>query len=446
MRTDQRLVLAGDSSFTQGYAGELAAQAQQDPRVVLAGFTVGADLATLYDASTAVVQPSSLEGLPLTLLEAVGHDCAVVASDIAPHLEVLARGTHRHLLFPVDDEAALAAALERVLEPAAAVGSPESAALRADVLHRYSWDDAVDRLEDVYRAHVRTRPARPVSEDVERARHGASTRGRAVVRTVRRAARAVDGRAHPLPHFLVLGAQRSGTTSLFSDLASHPKVRVPLAKELHYFTLHERRPLEWYRRCFPLLADDEQTFEATPYYLFHPHVPQRVARTLPTARFVVILRDPVERAISHFLHTRRTGHEPLDLAAALDAEPARLDRVAADGWRGAVAHDVARQHSYLARSRYGEQLERWFEHVPRERVHVLRTEDLAARPEQELAAVTDFLGLHPWTPGAFAHHTRRPAGTRSPDLATAGVRERIREELAPDTERLRELLGWDTAW
>jgi len=445
--TDHRLVLAGDSSFTDGFTATLREAAAADPRVVLAGFAMGEDLATLYVHCSAVVQPSSLEGLPLTLLEAVGHDAVVVASDIAPHVEVLGHGSQRHRLYPVDDEHALVAALTEVLTaPPAGAGTTSgdgvarSAQLREDVLRRYSWDDATARLEQVYLQAIGARAVRR-----ERRRHEVTGRARAVVRTARRTARGLQGDGHPLPDFVVLGAQRCGTTSLFDDLVRHPQVRAPLAKELHYFTLHHRRPLEWYRRCFPVLREGEQTFEATPYYLFHPSVPARVARALPDARFVVLLRDPVARAVSHYLHTRRTGDEPLDLERALDAEPDRMRRAARLGVDSPAAHEIVRQHSYLSRSRYGEQVERWLEQVPRERLHVLRTEDLAADPARELSALTAFLGLEPWLPQEFTHHTRR--GTvPQPDLLTDGLRDRLREQLEPDVERLTGALGWSRGW
>jgi glycosyltransferase involved in cell wall biosynthesis len=435
--TDQRLVLAGDSSFTDDYVAELTAATARDPRVVMAGFTVGDDLAALYAGSSAVVQPSSLEGLPLTLLEAIGHDAPVVASDIAPHVEVLGAGSPRHLLFPVDDEDALVAALTRVLAAPGADDLPAAQRLRQDVLARYSWDDATTRLEDVYRRVVGREAGQ---ERRDRRRHEARGRARSVVRAARRGVRRPAER--PLPQLLVVGAMRSGTTSLYTDLVRHPQVRPPLAKELHYFSLHHDRGTDWYRRCFPVLGDGELTLEATPYYLFDPLVPARVAATLPDARFVVVLRDPVERAVSHYLHTRRTGDEPLELAEALAAEPERLASVA-DATAGR-RHEVSRQYSYLARSRYGEQLERWFAHVDRDRVLVLRTEELADRPQDQLDRVHAHVGLPAWRADGHTRHTRRRegAGPAVPDDLVA----RLRAELDPDVARLTSLLGWDRGW
>lgn len=145
-----RLVLAGGSSYTDAYAAELAQLAAGDARVVMPGYVYGADLEALYDHAAAFVLPSSLEGLPLTLLEAASHAVPIVASDIAPHLEILGPGRAGARVFPSGDELALAAALDRVL------GHPDgertgAARLRERVLDHYSWDRAVEATETLYR-------------------------------------------------------------------------------------------------------------------------------------------------------------------------------------------------------------------------------------------------------------------------------------------------------
>jgi hypothetical protein len=246
-----------------------------------------------------------------------------------------------------------------------------------------------------------------------------------------RGARAWVSAPGALPAFLVVGAQRCGTTSLHSYLAAHPQVRAATGKELQYFSLHYGRGERWYRGHFPPPAPGRVSFEASPLYLFHPAAPARVAATLPEGRFVALLRDPVERAWSHYLHTRSYGHEPLDFASALAAEPERLE--SPDGFR---------RYSYAARGRYAEQLSRWFAHVPRERLHVVRSEDLYADPAAVYAGVLEFLGLEPFTPPEFAVHTRRVDRTGPPDDAVAP----LRDHFAPHNARLADLLGWPDPW
>ena len=145
-----------------------------------------------------------------------------------------------------------------------------------------------------------------------------------------RAWRRATAPARDLPDFVILGAQRSGTTSLYDWLSDHPAVVPATRKEVHYFDLHYDRGLGWYRAHFPMGHGAHLTGEATPYLLFHPLAPDRVARDLPpTTRFVVLLRHPVQRAVSHYWHERRMGTESETLAVAVAAEEQRL--AGADG-------------------------------------------------------------------------------------------------------------------
>jgi hypothetical protein len=243
-----------------------------------------------------------------------------------------------------------------------------------------------------------------------------------------------------LPQFLILGTQRGGTTSLYRYLAEHPDVRRPLRKEIQYFTLHHGRGEGWYRSHFPFSGT---TFEATPYYLFHPQAPARAAACVPDAKLLVLLREPAGRAFSHWQHTRGRGLEPLGFEDALDAEAARVDgeaaRLASDPSYRSEAH---RSWSYATRGQYAEQLERWLAVYPREQLLVVRSEDLYERPAETHARVLEFLGLPVVTLHQYARHTRRAGSGAMP----AGVRERLRTHFRPHNERLAALLGPDVRW
>jgi glycosyltransferase involved in cell wall biosynthesis len=146
---DHRLAIVGDSSFSDDFSRHLRDLAADDPRIVFTGFAFGDTLAALYQHAAVFVQPSALEGLPLTLLEAVSYDCPVLVSDIPPHLEVVGQGSSRHRTVPVDDLEALTVALDQMLR---AERTPDPAAdeLRSAVVSHYSWDTAVLELEQVY--------------------------------------------------------------------------------------------------------------------------------------------------------------------------------------------------------------------------------------------------------------------------------------------------------
>lgn len=146
---DLRLVIAGGSSFTDEYVRSLHALADADPRVLMTGYVYGPTLDELYTNAAAFVLPSSLEGLPLTLLEAASYGPPVVASDIPPNLEIVGSEGPGRRVFHTGDEAGLAAAIERALADPAA--EREAAArFRSHVLDTYRWDEVADRTESLY--------------------------------------------------------------------------------------------------------------------------------------------------------------------------------------------------------------------------------------------------------------------------------------------------------
>lgn len=268
---------------------------------------------------------------------------------------------------------------------------------------------------------------------------------RGAVRSTRAWSRTVGaGRIGSMPHFLVIGAQRCGTTALFRYLAAHPQVQPATGKELQYFSMHAGRGDRWYRGHFPAADGELRTFEASPYYLFHPAVPARVASALPEARFVVLLRDPVERAYSHYLHSRSLGVEPLAFGAALDAEADRLRAAVRYGEQTRAAHHALRSFSYVGRGRYAEQLDRWFSHISPDRILIVRSENLYAHTSAVYGEILAFLELDPFRPGEFARPTRR--ADPGPSQLTPELRERLATEFAPHDARLARMLDWAQAW
>jgi Sulfotransferase domain len=202
------------------------------------------------------------------------------------------------------------------------------------------------------------------------------------------------------PSALIIGAQRSGTSSLFNYLARHPHVRAPVTKEVHYFDFHFRKPVLWYRGRFPYsrkLRAGALTFEASPYYLAHPLVPGRAARLLPEVKLIALLRNPVDRTLSHYHHEVRGGRESLSFAEAIEREAERLageeERLGNDPEYYSFNHH---RYSYTTRGLYLQQLRRWMVHYPRGQLLVLQSEWLFRDPAAATAAVHDFLGLGPF--------------------------------------------------
>ena len=269
-----------------------------------------------------------------------------------------------------------------------------------------------------------------------------------------------------LPTFLIIGAQRAGTTTLFAHVRRHPDVEPPRAdgpsvnslKELHFFDENYWRGTGWYRAFFPLVASQLAAQlrgrrmicgEATPYYLFHPQVPKRVAETIPNARLIALLRNPVERAYSHYQHERKLGMEDLSFEAAVEAETERLAgleealaKVKPERTKeGRRIHHHHFHRAYVNRSLYANQLERWLAYFPREQLLVLRSEDFLARPDETFGEVFAFLGVRPWkVPG---YEARNVSSYAPIDPA---LRARLEQQFAEANARLSQLLGRELAW
>lgn len=264
-------------------------------------------------------------------------------------------------------------------------------------------------------------------------------------RQARELARRVSAPWRALPAFVVIGAMKAGTTSLYAYLSDHPQVVPALRKEVHYFDVQHRRGEGWYRSMFPLRAQlrgGRVTGEASPYYLRHPSAPARCATLLPQARLLVLLRDPVERALSHWQHAHRLGHETLPFGPALAAERRRET--------GELPCDEAtvRHLSYVGRGRYDEQLQAWLRHYPREQLLVCTSEQLFTEPARTYREVLAFLGLDPdHTPPFRAYNSGASTSGASGGLAIdPEVRADLEQTFAGPTRRLAELLGWQDPW
>ena len=250
-----------------------------------------------------------------------------------------------------------------------------------------------------------------------------------------------------LPDFLVIGVMKGGTTSFFNYLGQHPQVRPPFRKEIKYFDLHYGEGPGWYRAHFPLrskMTPGMVTGEATPYYLFHPQAAQRIARDLPGVKLICLLRNPVDRAYSHYQHMVRVGRETLSFAEALAKEEERLEgeeqKIAADPRYDPYDH---LHYSYQARGRYAEQLERWFTLFPRERFLFLASEDLYAAPQKVCGQAAAFLGL---APAALENYEVFKQGSYKKDGMEPSLRAKLVEDFRPHNKRLYDLLNMKFDW
>jgi hypothetical protein len=182
-----------------------------------------------------------------------------------------------------------------------------------------------------------------------------------------------------LPDFVIVGAQRSGSTSLYRYLEDHPEVFMAKVKELHFFDWRFDRGLDWYRQQFADASPTQRAGEATPRYMASAQAIERLGTTLPEARLLAILRDPVQRAYSHYWMERARGRDERSFEAAVAAEEER--------------DDPEILPAYLGQGRYIGQLERICRWLPRHQLHVVIFEDLCARPGATFAEICRFLQL-----------------------------------------------------
>jgi hypothetical protein len=246
------------------------------------------------------------------------------------------------------------------------------------------------------------------------------------------------------PDILVLGTKRGGSTSLAAYLYAHPQVLPPVParlapKGVRAFDEHPDRGRWWYRSHFATVfvrgtARRRRRFaaESTANYLFHAEQAGRAATLAPEARAVVLLRDPVERAWSHWRERTRRGLESLSFEDALAAEDERL-RSLPSAERANVA--------YRAQGRYAELLPPW-QQAFGDRLLVVFAEELFADPGDTYARVVSFLGLEPYALASYEAWNRHP----SPDHIDSETRASLAAYYAPFDARLADLLGRALPW
>lgn len=256
-----------------------------------------------------------------------------------------------------------------------------------------------------------------------------------------------------LPRLVLAGVQRSGTTALFEALYRLPNVERPRrGKGSHYFSYNFHRGWEWYQSQFPTEAWARSVaartdrplfcFDACPYYLFHPFAVERMAQALPDIKVMVMLRDPVRRAESHYHHSVSHGHEDLPFVAALAAEEERMagevERMERDWSYWSHHHE---HHSYLSKGLYADQLERLFTHYQRDQVMVVQSEEFYRNSDRILGDVTAWLGLDEVS--LDRRDDRNGHEYRAMDHE---MRERLIELYREPNERLYQLLGRRFDW
>jgi hypothetical protein len=258
---------------------------------------------------------------------------------------------------------------------------------------------------------------------------------------------------HTSPDFFIIGTQKGGTTSLYKYLAQHPQIIPANKKEIQFFTDNYHKGCSWYKRHFPPVTAKHRgrllgrhqclTGEATPYYIFHPHAPKRIQVSYPHAKIIMMLRDPVARAYSHYQYHVKLGEETLTFEEAIKAERIRLrgELVRMYEDKNYISYNY-KLYSYLARGIYIDQVERWFSLFPKHQILIIKSEDFFCTPKTCFENVLEFLGL---PKHELSSYKKFNAGGDGASMAP-GTRERLREYFKPYNERLYSYLNVNFEW
>lgn len=262
----------------------------------------------------------------------------------------------------------------------------------------------------------------------------------------------VNAKSRALPYFIIVGAQKAGTTSLYSYLTQHPNILPSLGKEVNYFNWNYKKGINWYRANFPLLEPDVRrlkgkeppfyTGEASPYYMFYPYAMERILRTLPSVRIIMMLRNPVDRAYSSYQHQRWKRREKYSFEEAIDREPPRLEPEITKIMRDENYFSYNHAHfAYLARGVYVDQVKRCLELFPKDQVLIIESERFFANSSAIYAEVLEFLGLSKSKLTAYENVNPKNYKKMCPE-----TRERLVEYYLPHNRRLYEFLDRKFDW
>jgi hypothetical protein len=253
-----------------------------------------------------------------------------------------------------------------------------------------------------------------------------------------------------LPDFIIIGAQKSGTSSLHSYLTQHPQLLPAYKKEIHFFdggltpsVDNFEKGQAWYRAHFPLnknISDHQKTFEASPLYIVNPIAPKRIFDLVPKVKIIAVLRNPTERAISHYFHQQRNNREPLSIYEALQEEEKRLEPVIKEK---DYKNDIFRRNSYKSRGLYKYQLERYLNYFSWQQILVINSEDFFAKPDKTLKRVFDFVGVD--TEFNVQDLNPRNVASNKSDVPPE-VYEYLNSYFLPHNQALYELVGESYGW
>jgi len=238
------------------------------------------------------------------------------------------------------------------------------------------------------------------------------------------------------PDFIIIGAGKCGTSSLHKYICNHPQVLAPHKKELNFFHGNFNKGVDWYLSHFPSLSDDPDYFtgEASPVYFHAPQVDQRIHSLFPKVKLIVLLRNPVDRAVSWHYHQVKCGNSHKSAEAEINQAIAKIKDLS--------EADLAHHGGYIQESLYVYKLQRWFKLFPSKQLLILKSEDFFAQPQTVMTKVFTFLGLPKYE---SQHYKKYNAGLYIP--IEDNLRQTLSDFFSLHNQRLEQFLnqsfGWD---
>jgi len=250
-----------------------------------------------------------------------------------------------------------------------------------------------------------------------------------------------------LPGFLIVGAQKSGTSSMFRLLEMHPQVYGSLKKEVHFFDRNYGKGINWYKSHFPMKKKIKKgcvTGEASPCYLMFPHAAERISQLLPNVKLIILLRNPVERAISQYFHEVSGGRESLSMEEAFKAEDDRIRPELKRLHEDKTYHStIYRDYSYKKRGVYIDQIRQYLQFFNREQLCIIKSEEYFENPNHIVKKAYAFLGVD----DSFTPRASKPKKIRDySGRQFEAVRKDLQEYFAPQNKKLYEILGENFNW
>jgi len=263
----------------------------------------------------------------------------------------------------------------------------------------------------------------------------------------------IAGPFHVLPNFIIFGVSRSGTTSLYQYLVQHQNIEPCAIKEPRFFDMYFDRGINWYRMNFPsqfqkfifnkINHKKFITGEASGAYLQNPHTPKRIYQFNPNMKLILLMRNPVDRAFSHYKRKVKNGSEKLSFEEVIDQEQSRIDGEMEkmennSNYYSSIYHSL----SYLTTGLYVKHLKNWLKYFPLKQILILENGELLRDPQMVYNRTIEFLGLPKWKLSNYRKFSKQDLKL---DM-NQKTREQLLDYCKPFNEDLYSLIGKRFDW